>query len=425
MRTRLSDRLLQSVKPPPPGERPIELWDDLVRGLGFRVGHSGTRTFHVMTRCNGRQTRVVVGPYPATKLKDAREEAGEIIRQARKGVDPREQRRQARREAERARRDNFAAVVEDFIEKYAKPRNRRWAETARTFKVNVTPAWGKRPIASITRRDVIDLLEKIDKERGPYMSNRTLAAIRRLFAWAVERDVIDASPAANVKPVGKEVSRDRVLTDDELRAFWKATDADDHPWAPFLRILLLTAQRRSEVATMRGQDLDLEGDKPLWSIPREFVKADRAHDVPLAPEVVGILKDLPRHQGPHVFTTGDGTTPISGFTLAKRRLDKRMVEIMREAAEEAGGDPEMVEFPRWTLHDLRRSAASNMAALGFPPHVVGAVLNHSPGGTHGITAIYVRFRYDDERRQALKAWARRLDQIVSGEADGKVVEFRR
>lgn len=425
MRTRLSDRLLQSVKPPPPGERPIELWDDLVRGLGFRVGHSGTRTFHVMTRCNGRQTRVVVGPYPATKLKDAREEAGEIIRQARKGVDPREQRRQARREAERARRDNFAAVVEDFIEKYAKPRNRRWAETARTFKVNVTPAWGKRPIASITRRDVIDLLEKIDKERGPYMSNRTLAAIRRLFAWAVERDVIDASPAANVKPVGKEVSRDRVLKDDELRAFWKATDADDYPWHPFLRTLLLTAQRRSEVAMMRWQDVDLGGYKPLWSIPREFVKADRAHDVPLAPEVVAILKDLPRHQGAHVFTTGDGTAPISGFTLPKRRLDKKMVEIMREAAEEAGDDPETVELPRWTLHDLRRTAASGMAQIGFPPHVVGAVLNHSPGGTHGITAIYVRFRYDDERRQALAAWARRLEQIVSEVQPENVVPISR
>ncbi len=425
MSTRFSDRFLQAVKPPPPGERPIELWDDLVAGLGLRVGARGTRTFHVMTRVNGRQIRHVVGPFPATPLKDAREEAGEIIRQARKGVDPREQRRQARREAERARRDTFAVVVEDFIEKYAKPRNRRWAETDRIFRVNVTPAWGKRPIASIARREVIDLLEKIAAERGGYMSNRSLAVIRRLFSWAVERDVIDASPALNVKPVSKEISLDRVLTDDELRAFWKATEGDDHPWHPFLRTLLLTAQRRSEVAHMRWQDLDLEDDKPLWSIPRQFVKADRLHDVPLAPEVVAILKDLPRHQGAHVFTTGDGTVPVSSFTTTKHRVDKKMVEIMREAAEQAGDDPETVELPRWTLHDLRRTAATNMAALNFSPHVVGAVLNHSPGGTHGITAIYVRFRYDDERRQALEAWARRLDQIVGGAPAGNVVELRR
>ncbi len=425
MGTRFSDRLLQSVKPPPAGERPTELWDNLIRGLGFRVGASGTRTFHVMTRCNGRQVRHIIGPYPATKLKDAREEAGEIIRQARKGVDPREQRRQARREAERAQRDSFAAIVGDFIEKYARPRNRRWADTARTFNVNVIPAWGKRPIASITRREVIDLLEKIDKERGPYMSNRTLAAVKTMFRWAVERDVIDASPAANVRSVGKEVSRDRVLSDDELRAFWKATEGDGHPRHSFLRALLLTAQRRSEVATMRWQDLDLHGDKPTWTIPREFVKADRAHDVPLAPEVVSMLQDLPRHRGPYIFTSGDGTVPISGFTGAKRRVDKKMIEILREAAEEAGDDPETVELPRWTLHDLRRSAATSMAQLNFPPHVVGAVLNHSPGGTHGITAIYVRFRYDDKRRQALEAWARQLTQIVTQAPPANVVALTR
>ena len=269
---------------------------------------------------------------------------------------------------------------------------------------------------------MIDLLEKIDAERGGYMSNRTLAAIRRLFSWAVERDVLDASPAQNVKPVGKEVSRDRVLTYDELRTFWKATDGDDHPWHSFFRTLLLTAQRRSEVATMRWQDLD--ADKPLWSIPREFVKADRAHDVPLSPEVVAILSNLPRYRGPFIFTTGDGTVPISGFTTAKRRVEKKMVETMREAAEEAGEDPETVELPRWTLHDLRRTAASGIARLGFPPHVTGAVLNHTPSATAGITSIYVRFRYDDERRQALEAWARRLEQIVTQAPPENVVAIR-
>jgi integrase len=400
------------------------MWDTLVRGLGFRVGASGSRTFHVMTRVYGRHVRHVIGPYPAVRLKDAREEAGEVIRGARKGVNPREERRQARRAVERAQRDTFAAVVEDFIEKYAKPRNRRWADTARMFGVNVLPAWGKRSIASITRRDVIELIEKISKERGPYMSNRTLAAIRRLFSWAVERDMLDTSPAANVKPVGKEVSRDRVLTDHELRAFWKATEGDDQPWAPFLRTLLLTAQRRSEVATMRWQDLDLDGDKPTWTIPREFVKADRVHDVPLAPEVVEILKGLPRHQGAYVFTTGDGSIPVSGFTGTKRRLDEKMIEVMRVAAEETGDDPETVELPRWILHDLRRTAASNMAELKFPPHIVGAVLNHSPGGTAGITAVYVRFRYDDERRQALEAWARKLDEIVTQAPRENVVPIR-
>ena len=150
---------------------------------------------------------------------------------------------------------------------------------------------------------------------------------------------------------------------------------------------------------------------------------DRAHDVPFAPEVVDILDALPRNPGPYVFSTGDGTAPVSGFTLAKRRLDEKMIEIMRMAG--VGDDLAPIAMSRWTLHDLRRTAATNMAALGFPPHVVGAVLNHSPGGTHGITAIYVRFRYDDERRQALMAWERRLEQIVSEAPPTNVVPIAR
>ncbi|MCH9050731.1 MAG: site-specific integrase [Proteobacteria bacterium] len=435
MSERFTDRLLQSIKPPPPGDRPIEMWDDLVRGLGFRVGASGTHTFHVMTRCNGRQVRHVIGPYPATRLKDAREEAGEIIRAARKGIDPREEKRRARREAERARRDTFSAIVEEFIEKYAKPRNRRWAETDRILKVNVIPEWGTRPIEQIARRDVIELLEKIGKERGGYMSNRTLATVRRLFAWCLERDVVETSPAANVRPIAKEVSRDRVLSDAELRAFWKAADVIDAPWASYFKVLALTAQRRSEVATMHWQDLSLDGDDPKWTIPRELVKADRLHSVPLALEVVGILEDLPRYDdenaprgkklGVYCFTTTSGERSVGGLSKPKADLDAKMLERLREAAEEAGDDPEKVELPRWTLHDLRRSAASNMARLGFPPHVVGAVLNHSPGATHGITAVYQRYRYDGEKRQALEAWARRLTQIVTDTPPANVVALTR
>ncbi len=229
-----------------------------------------------------------------------------------------------------------------------------------------------------------------------------------------------------MKPVlKKEVSRERVLEDHELRAFWRATAGNDHPWAPFLRTLLLTAQRRGETSMMRWRDLDLDSDVPVWSIPREFVKADRTHDVPLAPEVVALLKDLPRHEGPHVFTTGDGTAPISGFTLAKRRLDQKMVEIMRKAAQEAGDDPEKVEIEPWRLHDLRRTAATGMAALAIQPVVLARVLNHSPGSVMGVTAIYNRFEYGEKKCEALTAWASRLMQIVSGEADGKVVALRR
>ena len=425
MRKPFTDRFLQSVKPPPAGERPVECWDSKTPGLGFRVGATDTRTFHVMTRCNGRQVRHIIGPYPATKLADARDEAGEIIRQARKGVDPRERQRQARREAERAQRDTFAVVVDHFIEKYAKPRNRRWADTERTFRVNVIPLWGTRPIASIDRRDVIALIEKIAEDRGGYMSNRTLGALKTMFRWAVKRDIIDANPAAPVDPVFEEVSRERVLSDAELRAFWQGTETDHYPWHDFLRVLLLTAQRRGEVATMRWDDINLESDKPIWTIPAELNKSARIHDVPLAPEVVEILQSLPRHQGRYLFTSGDGTIPISNFATAKRRLDKKMLEILGEAAEDTGDDPGTVEIPRWTLHDLRRSAATGMAQLGIQPVVLGRVLNHSPGALMGVTAIYNRFAYDTEKRAALEAWARRVEEIVTQTPLNNVVPLAR
>ncbi len=419
---RFTDRQLKAVKKPAEGERPTELWDEDVRGLGFRVGHTGTRTFHVMTRVNGRQIRHVIGPYPATTLKDAREDAGQVIRDARKGINPREEKRRAQREAERARRDTVRAIADEFIERYSKPRNRSWGETARIFSVYVHPTWGERAISEISRRDVIELLDQIAKEHGPIMSNRTLAQIRRLFTWAIERDMIDSAPTANVKPVGKETSRDRVLSDRELRAFWVATETLGAPWSAFMRVLALSAQRRSEVSTMRWQDLDLDGAEPLWTLPREAVKGDRAHDVPLSPEAVAVLESAPRLGQTHVFTSGtNGGKPIVGFDTPKRKLDQAMLELLREAAAEASDDPELVTLPRWTLHDLRRTAASNMARLNFPPHVVGAVLGHSPGATQGITAIYNRYSYSDEKRAALSAWARWLDQLMSGEGDANVV----
>ena len=198
----------------------------------------------------------------------------------------------------------------------------------------------------------------------------------------------------------------------------------DYPWKPLLQILALTAQRRAEVATLRWQDLDgLDGHAPLWTLPREATKADRAHTVPLSPEAAAILNDLPRHEGPYVFTTGDGSRPVSGFTPVKRRLDKAMLAALREAAEEAGGDLETVELPPWKLHDLRRTAASGMARFGTPPHVVAAILNHAPGATQGITAVYNRYSYAEERRTALATWARCLSSLTQ-EDFGNVVAFK-
>ncbi len=419
---RLTKRYLDAAQYEGDGKSRDERWDDTVPALGLRIAPKGKKTFILFYRVGrqrgSRQRLVKLGTYGVDMTLDqARTKAGQWLGLARDGRDP-------YAEARADTLETFSGVAAEFIEKYAKKQNRSWAETERILTVYATPRWGKRPIAEIARRDVIALVETVAEKNGPYMSNRVLAAIRRLFGWALERDMIAANPAGGVRRVGKEVSRDRVLSDDELHAFWQATGAMDYPWQPLLRVLALTAQRRTEVANLRWQDLqDLESDTPLWALPREATKADRAHSVPPAPEAAAILRILPRHEGDYVFTTGDGGRPVSGFTPVKRRLDKAMLAALQQAAKADGENPEKVALASWKLHDLRRTAASTLARMGTPPHVVAAILNHAPGATQGITAVYNRYSYAEERRTALAAWARHLTGLTYPDASAIVVAF--
>jgi integrase len=255
-----------------------------------------------------------------------------------------------------------------------------------------------RPITSINKRDVIALLDQVMDRGSPIMANRALAHVRRMLAWCVERGILEVSPAAGVKPPGEEVSRDRVLSDTEVAAIWTACDGLGWPFGPIVQLLILTAQRRDEVACMAWDQLDV--DAALWTLPREATKADRAHDVPLSDEALAIIASLPKCSGPLVFSRGG--RPPSGFSRAKVRLDA------------ASGVTD------WRFHDLRRTAATGLAKMGHPPHVVSAILNHSPAATQGVTAIYQRHRYLDERRAALDVWARQVGRLIGHQSDNVV-----
>jgi integrase len=184
--------------------------------------------------------------------------------------------------------------------------------------------------------------------------------------------------------------------------------------------LLLTAQRRDEVARMEWPEIDLA--KRTWNIPRHKVKNDRAHEVHLSAAAIEILESLPRLGDGLVFTV-TGTTAVSGFSRAKRRLDAAMVKARRRALDLPENDAELrkrlgmpagkplpVEIPDWILHDLRRTAATGMARLNIPPHVVDKILNHVSGTIRGVAAVYNRFEYLDERRRALDAWGGYVEQ---------------
>jgi integrase len=295
-------------------------------------------------------------------------------------------------------------VVKEYVDRYQRPRNRGWHEVRQVLERELSP-WNERPIADIRRSDILRLLDRVADRASPARANRVLAYLRRMFNWCLERGILEASAVAAIKPPGRETSRDRVLDADELAAIWHAADVMSWPWAPFVKLLITTAQRRDEVARMAWPDLDLE--RRLWTLPRELTKADRVHEVPLSRLALELIEGMPRLGHRLVFPANrhGSANPVSGFSKMKRRLDQ------------------LSGVSEWRLHDARRTAASGMARLGHPPHVVAAILNHSPGSTQGITAVYNRHRYGDEKRLALDAWGRELERII-GREQSQVLALR-
>ena len=306
----------------------------------------------------GRHRRYTIGPYPAFKPADARRAASEALHRVEAGGDPAEEKR-ARRTAQAPEDMTFAAVARRYLKQQVEKNTAAstFRETRRIIDQDVIPVWGRRPIGSIARRDVSALVDAKAEAGAEVQANRVLARLRTLFGWAVGKDLIEVNPCDGLKPPTKERARDRVLSDAEVRAFWKGCDELGWPFAPLFRLLLLTAQRRDEVATMEWSELDLE--KRLWSLPREKAKNDQGHDVHLSAQAVAFIKALPRIgvKDGLIFTT-NGRTAVSGFSRAKERLDVLMAK--------AAGH----EIAPWIIHDLRRTATTGMARLKFAPHVV-------------------------------------------------------
>ena len=211
-------------------------------------------------------------------------------------------------------------MAKQFVDLHCRRANRpRTIEgTQRLLDLHVLPRWRRRLIKDITRRDVLDLLDGIVEGGRPVAANRALTAIRKLFNWAIERDIIASSPCAGVKPPTPEQSRDRVLSDDELRDIWLAAEKLGGPFAALVKLLMLTGQRRDEVARMAWSEVDL--DARLWTLPRERSKNGKPHDIPLSEPAVAILESLPRIGDTFVLTT-DGKSASSNYGANKRRLD--------------------------------------------------------------------------------------------------------
>jgi integrase len=372
----LTDVYVKSLKAP---EKRVDHFDAVQRGLGVRVAPSGLKTWFVMRRINGSMKRVTIGRYPEVSLADARSKAMEVLENIAKGAPP-----------VRQPTMTVSKLMEEWFRR--EQNSRRGAdEKRRALEYDLLPAIGTRPADQISRADIHDLIDHIVDRGAPVHANRVLAYLRRMFAWATERDLIPASPVVGVKPPSPERSRDRTLAPSELKQVWDGTFDLPEPFGAFFRVLVLTGQRRSEVAGARWSEIDL--DRHEWTIPASRAKNGNAHIVHLSKQAAANLTGATRIKDCDFVFTTTGKTPISGFSKAKRSLDTLSVT-------------------GWTIHDLRRTFATlGTGTLGIDPVVMDKILNHRSGVVTGVAAVYQRAAYLDQRRAAMEAWGRYVEDL--------------
>ncbi len=393
---RLTERSIRQILAPNNGNK-IH-YDDQVSGFGLRATGAGHRSFILNYRVNGHERRLTIGPWPAWSATAARERAKDLRQQIDRGQDPLRSKQQRRGEP------TFGDLVDEYLRVEAK-NQKGLVEYKRILHADALPEWRNVPASDIRRRDIISLIES-KAQTAPIMANRLFELLRRLFNFAIRRDIIEANPCTQVKKPGSERSKDRVLSSDEIHTFWATLDGpcfSEHT-AAALRLVLATAQRPGEVVSVTWDEMDLtEG---WWTIPSNKAKNGLAHRVPLNRTAQQILGGLPR-VSQFVFPS-----PQNGKSMHRASL----AHALRRAREREDDPLSVTDF---TPHDLRRTAASHMASAGVERFVIGRLLNHIEPG---ITRVYDRHSYDQGKRRALQKWGRKLREMINGEAtDGKVV----
>jgi integrase len=374
-------------------------FDDDIPGFGLRLRASGVRSWIYQYRIGRQQRRMFLGSAGAIPAAAARETAGKLHAQVKLGGDPAIDREHAIRRAG----ETVEGVARRYLE-FRKPalRHRSYLEIERHLSLHAKPLH-RLPVTAVTQRDVSDLLNSIAKVSGDVASNRVRSSLSAFFGWAIREGfrLPEGNPAANTNK-REESPRDRVLKPEELKAIWSACTGD---YGNIVRLLMLTGQRLREIGELRWREV--HDDEII--LPADRTKNNRLHTVPLSKLVSAILTAL-RSDAVYVF--GRDGTGFSGWSKAKQRLDFRIAEQTGKAIE------------HWTLHDLRRTAATGMADLGVQPHIIEAVLNHVSGHKAGVAGIYNRSTYDREKREALNLWAEHLMAVIEGRA-ATVVPLKR
>jgi integrase len=364
--------------------------------LAYRTSQRGVGTFFTLYRTpDGVRRRVSLGKHPGISLTEAKAVAFSIQARVGKGEDPAAKPEQPENEK------SFSSLAKVYLARKVTGM-RSEIEIRRIYNTLLIPRFGAQDISEITLPEIATFLDHVVDRRGPVSANRVLAQLRAGFSWLQKRGHITMNPAAGIpRPGGAETPRERVLSDTEIAAVWAAPDS---VFKSFVQIALLTGQRRTPVASMKWEDLELDGDEPLWTIPREDMKAGRGHFIPLSPQAVAIIRSILKG-GPFVFGL-HGDAPFSGFSKSLERL--------RLATDTNG----------WTLHDLRRSAVTRMAEYAGA-ETLRHVLDHKPPANDLLARVYNQKRDLGEARVALNSLGCQIDNIANEEDADNVAACRR
>lgn len=421
-----TDRYIKSLKPKKDQFKPVDIREGSGDGFAVTLFPSGEISFIYIYHFLGRKRRMTLGRYPHMSLSDAKKEHRDALKVLESGKDPALEKKTKKSDELNASTVN--SLITEYLEVWAKPRKRSWKEDERMLIKDVKPHWGKRKASDITKRDVVLLLESITKRGASITANRTLACIRRMFNFGVERDLLTANPCATVKAPSPENRRERSLTTEEIRTFWHIlnnkthgtpTDKTDKTPLPkmsdatklALKLQLVTGQRKGEIVGAEWSEIDLT--EKVWTIPKEKAKNGKSHRVPLSELALQLLDELKQLSNNSRWLFPAATTIKTDTHMTGAAIDHALRRSRKAFA----------DIEAFSPHTLRATAATHLASMRISGEVISRILNHAKKGV--TEQHYNKYEYDDEKRNALEAWSNKLKQIIEqSEATNNVIKLK-
>ena len=387
-------------------DKRVDIHDDGKDGLILRLSAYGKKSFYFRYRINGKYKRFKLGDYSKSfRLAEARSKVDEIRVQLNQGIDPQKEKR---KQFDKQPNRTFHQLVHEYIEiELPQHRPKTQEEHKRIIKNELIPAFGNLELDEITPDRIISLLDKkAIKQSRPTMANRIRGRLHTIFEFAVDRRVLKSNPVTGIKQRKEgETKRSRFYSEDELRKLWDAFNKVDEPARSVVKMLLLTGQRSTETKHMRWQDIRVD----VWIIPASLSKSNREHEVPLSSQAMKVIEQI------------RPLTSRSEYVFASNIKEDAPVQWMKRATKKIREQSGVSDF---RLHDLRRTAATYMAGLSVDRTVLGKILNHKGlSGDGQVTAIYDRYEYFDEKREALQRWADHLDQVLTDDKEARVYKL--